>query len=93
MGKSHRGIPLFPLLLPHLEAAFEQAPEGSVYIFPENWRKRAMGKDGWAGANLRTTFAKIVRRAGVEPWWRIWHSLRASCESDLAQSFPPATVR
>jgi hypothetical protein len=41
---------------------------------------------------MRTTFGKIVRRAGVEPWPRLWHSLRASCESDLAQSFPLATV-
>jgi len=92
LGKPHRVIPLFPLLRPHLEAAFEQAPEGSVYIFPDDWRARAMGDDGWAGANMRAMFAKIVRRAGVEPWPRLWHSLRASCESDLAQSFPLATV-
>jgi integrase len=91
-GQAHRVIPIFPLLRPHLEAAFEQAPEGSVYIFPNNWRARATGDNGWAGANMRTTFAKIVRRAGVEPWPRLWHSLRASCESDLAQSFPLATV-
>ncbi len=43
-------------------------------------------------ANLRTTFGKVIRRAGVDPWPRLWHSLRASCESDLAQSFPLATV-
>src|SRR5262249_20710551 len=92
LGKPHRVIPLFPLLRPHLEAAFEQAPEGSVYIFPDEWRERATGNDGWAGANMRTTFAKIIRRAGVEPWPRLWHSLRASCESDLAQRFPLATV-
>lgn len=92
LGKPHRVIPLFALLRPHLEAAFEQAPDGSVYVFPDDWRARADGADGWAGANVRTTFAKIVRRAGVEPWPRIWHSLRASCESDLAQSFPLATV-
>ncbi len=92
LGKPHRVIPLFPLLRPHLEAAFEQAPEGSVFIFSEKWRGRSEGKDGWGGANLRTTFAKIVRRAGLEPWPRIWHSLRASCESDLAQAFPLATV-
>jgi len=92
LAKPHRVIPLFPLLRPHLEAAFEQAPEGSVYIFPDEWRDRARGDDGWAGANVRTTFAKIIRRAGVEPWPRLWHSLRASCESDLAQSFPLATV-
>jgi integrase len=92
LGKPHRVIPLFPLLRPYLEAAFEEAPEGSTYIFPDDWRERALGDDGWAGANMRTTFAKIVRRAGVEPWPRLWHSLRASCESDLAQSFPLATV-
>ena len=92
LGKTHRVIPLFPLLRPYLEAAFEQAPEGSVYVFPDAWRALAMGDDGWAGVNLRTTLAKIVRRAGVEPWPRIWQSLRASCESDLAQSFPLATV-
>ncbi len=91
LGKAHRVIPLFPLLRPHLEAVFEQAVAGSVYIFPDDWRARATGADGWAGANLRTTFTKIVR-AGVEPWPRLWHSLRASCESDLAQSFPLATV-
>ena len=28
----------------------------------------------------------------MEPWPRLWHSLRASCESDLAQSFPLVTV-
>lgn len=92
LGKPHRVIPLFPMLRSHLEAAFEQAPEGSTYLFPDDWRKRATGDDGWAGANMRTTFGKIVRRAGVEPWPRLWHSLRASCESDLAQSFPLATV-
>jgi integrase len=91
-GKPHRVIPLFPLLRPHLEAAFENAAEGSIHIFPENMCRRASGPMGWGGANLRTTFAKIVRRAGVEPWPRLWHSLRASCESDLAQSFPLATV-
>jgi len=92
LGKPHRVIPLFPMLRSHLEAAFEQAPEGSVYLFPDHWRERAMREDSWAGANMRTTFGKIVRRAGVEPWPRLWHSLRASCESDLAQSFPLATV-
>jgi integrase len=91
LGKPHRIIPLFPLLRPYL-GALEQAPEGSVYVFPVEWRERASGADGWAGAYLRTTFAKIIRRGGVEPWPRLWHSLRASCESDLAQSFPLATV-
>jgi integrase len=91
-GKTHRVIPLFPLLRPHLAAAFDAAAEGAVFVFPDEYRRRAQGPGGWVNANLRTTLAKIVRRAGVDPWPRLWHSLRASCESDLAQSFPLATV-
>ncbi|MCS6977612.1 MAG: hypothetical protein NZM31_11475, partial [Gemmatales bacterium] len=58
------------------------------------WRKRACKQNGtfWANANFRTTFAKIILRAGLEPWPRLWYSLRASAESDLAQAFPLATV-
>lgn len=92
VGKSHRVIPLFPLLRPHLEVAFEHAKEGDTFILPLEYRKRAHGAAGWVNANLRTTLEKVIRRAGVEPWPRLWHSLRASCESDLAQSFPLATV-
>ena len=91
-GKSHRVIPLFPLLRPHLETAFDHAEEGTVFVFPEEFRRRALGERGWGGANVRTTFGKIVRKAGVNPWPRAFHSLRASCESDLAQSFPLAVV-
>ena len=36
LGKSHRVIPLFPLLRPHLEIAFEHAEEGDEYIFPKS---------------------------------------------------------
>src|SRR5262249_821553 len=35
---------------------------------------------------------KIIRRAGLEPWPRLWHSMRASCETDLARQFPLAVV-
>ncbi len=91
-GKPHRIIPLFPLLRPHLAAAFEHVAEGSEYVFPDEYRKRATGPSGWRNANLRTQFERIIRRAGVDPWTRLWHSLRASCESDLAGAFPLATV-
>lgn len=91
-GKTHRVIPLFSLIRPHLEAAFDAAAEGDVFIMPERYRKRALGKRGWNGANLRTHMAKIVRKAKVDPWPRVFHSLRASHESDLAQNFPLATV-
>ena len=91
-GKPFRVIPLFPLLRPYLEEAWEAAPEGAEWVFPEEWRKRAMGPFGWKNCNLRTGLQKILRRAGVEPWPRLWHNLRASCETDLALDFPIATL-
>jgi integrase len=87
-GRGYRVMPLFPLLRQYLDAAWSKAPEGAVYVIPEEYRRRAQGPGGWRNANLRTTLEKIVRRAGLTPWPRLWHSLRASCESDLAASFP-----
>ena len=91
-GRAYRVIPLFPAIRPFLDAAWEQAPEGAVYVIPEEYRRRAQGPGGWANANLRTTFEKIIRRAGLESWPRLWHSMRASCETDLARKFPLAVV-
>ena len=76
-GKDCRVIPLFPELRAILEEAFEAAPEGAVYVVDEKYRKAAMGKAGWRNCNLRTTFEKIVRRAGLTPWPRLFHNLRA----------------
>ena len=77
---------------PRSVAAIRVGGRQQMRLSQYHWRERGLRDDGWAGANVRTTFAKIVRRAGVEPWPRLWQSLRASCESDLAQSFPLATV-
>ena len=91
-GRSYRVIPLFPAVRPYLEAAWDEAPVGAEYVIPDEYRRRAQGPAGWANANLRTTFEKVVRRAGLEPWPRLWHSMRASCETDLARQFPLAVV-
>ncbi len=91
-GRSCRVIPLFPTIRPFLETAWDDAPEGAEFIIPEEYRRRAQGPGGWVNVNLRTTFGKIVRRAGLEPWPRLWHSMRASCETDLARQFPLAVV-
>ena len=82
-GRSYRVIPLFPTVRSFLEAAWEEAPDGAEYVMPEEYRRRAQGPAGWANANLRTTLEKVVRRSGLEPWPRLWHSMRASCETDL----------
>ena len=74
-----RWIPMFPELRPHLEAAFELAEKGAVYCI-NRYRD--------SNANLRTTFTKIIRRAGVKPWPKLFHNLRASRETELAATYP-----
>jgi integrase len=91
-GRGYRVIPLFPDLRPYLESAWDEALDGAEYVIPEEYRRRAQGPAGWANANLRTTLGQIIPRAGLEPWPRLWHSMRASCETDLARQFPLAVV-
>lgn len=91
-GRATRVVPLFPELRPILEAAFEAAPEGAVYVVDPKYRKAALGPRGWMNCNLRTTFEKIIKRAGLTPWPRLFHNLRASRETELADRFPIQTV-
>lgn len=88
-GKGSRVIPLFPELAEHLDKSYELAPEGgpgSIYVVDERFRDAAMGPGGWANANLRTTFQKIVRRAGLDAWPRLFHNLRSSRQTELEDS-------
>ena len=78
-----RTIPLFPELRAVLADAFDAAPEGSVYVIN---RYRA------PNANLRTRFLRIIRKAGVKPWPRLFHNLRGSLETELAQDHPVHVV-
>ena len=66
---------------------------GQAHVIPEDlYLPAAQGPGGWVNSNLRTTFKKIVKRAGLEPWPRLFHNMRASCESDLAREYPITTV-
>jgi hypothetical protein len=78
-GKGERWVAIFPELRPHLEEAFELAAEGDACVFPHR-------RD--AGANLRTRLLKIIRRAGLTPWPKLLHNLRASGETELAAVYP-----
>jgi len=78
-GKPYRTVPLFPELRPYLEASHAIAPDGARFVV-------ARYRD--ASTNLRTQFLRILRRAGVEPWERLFQNLRASRETELANKFP-----
>src|SRR4051812_49794650 len=42
--------------------------------------------------NLRSTFYKIIARAGEKPWPRLFHNMRASCATDWVERFPAHVV-
>ena len=78
-GQESRQIPLFPELLPYLREAFENAEPGEEYVITINRRR---------GCNFRTTMHKIIRRARLEPWPKLFQNLRSTRETELAEKYP-----
>ena len=78
-GREARMMPLFPELRPHLEAVFDQAEPGTTNV---------ISRHRLASANLRTQLLRIMDRAGVKPWPRLFQNMRASRETELARQHP-----
>lgn len=92
-GKAHRDVPLFPELLAILNEAWDLAPKGAVYVVGnDDYRKAADTATGWRNCNLRTQFARILKKAGLETWPRLFHAMRASRETELVQKHPVHVV-
>ena len=79
-------IPLFGELKPFIEEAFEQAEPGAEFVISRH-RPAAIRKDSgdWQNVNLSTQFRRIIKRAGIEPWPRLWNNLRSSRETELTR--------
>lgn len=82
-GHAVRVVPIAPELRPILQDLFDRAEIGVEAVVPRL-------RDGTV--NLRTTFEKIVKRAGVKPWPRLFHNMRASCATDWVERFPAHVV-
>jgi integrase len=91
-GKAQRIIPLFSEVRECLDRLWAVAADGATLVFSKLQRTAQFSANGWKDVNLRTTFKKIIKRAGAEPWPRIFHNLRASCQTDLEQRFPSYVV-
>jgi len=79
---------LFPELKPILAEAFELAPEGAKYVVGGNYREGSLTDKGWKNCNLRTQFKRLIERAGLTTWPRLFHAMRASRETELAKDHP-----
>jgi integrase len=78
-GCESRQIPIFPELLPYLREVFENAEPGSEFVIGPRYQ---------GAENLRTQFNRIIRRAGLDPWPKPFQNLRATRETELAETYP-----
>lgn len=82
-GKGVREVPLFPEVRNVLEE-LHMEPDGGDYVITTNDRS--------AAKNLRTVFEKILKKAGVDPWPRLFQNLRSTREIELAEEYPVHTI-
>lgn len=80
-GKETRTIPLFPELQELLLDAYKLREGDRVITLAPDVSK-----------NFRTRFTRIITRAGVDPWPKLFHTLRASRQTDLEDRFPAHVV-
>jgi len=72
-GRGRRVVPIFEALRPHLERAYRERNPGAIYVVP-----RARG-----GRNLGTQAKRIIEKAGIVVWEKLFVNLRGSCSDDL----------
>lgn len=77
-----RVCPIFPELMPHLVRARQHADKDAEFVQTRYDHE----------SNILTTFAKIVKRAGLTVWPKLMQNLRASRETELLAKYPPKNV-
>jgi integrase len=88
-GRGIRSCPIFPELRPILDEAFEIFGDKSEFVVAApQYRAAANTAMGWKNSNLRTEMTRLLRRAGVSGWSRLFHSMRASRQTELQREFP-----
>lgn len=78
-GKAYRVIPIFPELKPYLEDVCQLMQPGQTFLI-NRYRQ--------SNANLRTQLMRIMKRASVSPWEKLFQNMRASRATELADEYP-----
>ncbi len=77
-GKSKRVIPLWPELRPLVENVLKKAPPDQARLLPFVL----------PGYNPHTQFVRLIERAGLKVWPKVWQNLRSTRETELLKDFP-----
>ena len=78
-GCESRWVPIFHELKQLFQERWDEADEGEVYVLP-SYAKAATWK-------AKNTLRGAFRRTGLS-WSRMWHSLRATRQTELTARFP-----
>jgi hypothetical protein len=70
---------MFSELRPHLERVFEEAEEGTKYV---------INRHRIASQKYSTRLKKIITRAGLKPWPKLFQNMRATRQTELSAQFP-----
>lgn len=92
-GKPFRIVPILPEVRQYLDRLYfaDDAPDRAVHVLARLRSRdsaKAAERGFWANMNLRQHLLRLLERAGVKPWPRLFHNLRASAQTDLAARFP-----
>jgi hypothetical protein len=82
-GGDSRIPPLFPELEKYLLESRDVAEAGAEYFIA---RSRNLG------TNLRTYLLRTINKAGLKPWPKLFHNLRASRQTELEEMYPTHVV-
>lgn len=83
-GRGLRKCPLFP----EVHEALKKLKHTSEWVIDSpDLRAAADRPTGWASANLRTHLLKRMKAAGIKPWPRLFHSMRATRQTELEREF------
>jgi len=77
-GKDKRIVPIFPELFKSLKECYEQRDLNDDRIFTD---------DDFQKKGLNPKFKEYIKQAGVKPWKKTLHRLRASRETELMEEY------
>ncbi len=83
-----RSVPLFPELVPYLQALADVVKPGNHIPF----KSKVFPLARHSKVNLRTPLERYVVKAGLTPWEKLFINLRSSRETELLAVYPAVDV-
>ena len=87
-GHEERVVPLFPELREALQTVWNELPEDFDPKERPLSKEPVITRYRERNSNLRTQLIRIIKRASLKPWPKLFQNLRATRATELAESFP-----